>query len=584
MYLTTKCPEHGNGDCQQVIKNDKGQVLDGFSTHAVATTIAKGRYKNKAYLLYSISYDKHTSYHLIDQNDRDYPVPPLPQDRLDALVAQDGSVFSITPKGIYKNDSLILQAIREIEDAKLQNNPQGDIAAIARTTANDIITSNTKEWSVSRTTITHRGDKKNILSVYPKDVSSLVYALYRYVNVYNKGVILGKAEFGAKKDISGWAINSQNRNVGFDPQVYIDTDSMVHLLAQNSTEDVWLEMTIGYEDIDKLANITPKHTKGFEEEEALSFLVGSALSYIEWKAQNSVKGENDLFDATLDYKIASNTFLSYYMQGRYNDFQLALTYLQSKAEEKGGIQSEASKYLSGVLDINNLFSSTATLRIVSEKGKINAIATIDESGNAKDVLNYDGSVGVSNEITRYSLLVMLERGMFFGVDYTKYIMPSLLGYGKRGDVKFAVFDPKTKIEKYSIEFGYDELSYAKRYETHLSRFYIQGLGGVGLGYIDYSDDVSAVIDDKTHTLGYGGVSSPLTIVLDGSVEFGYIYQERAKLFHGLGISSQIGFRARGTYYFSGSSSDNEDNDDKLTLEYDRYDLWYGPFVSLNVIF
>ena len=219
-----------------------------------------------------------------------------------------------------------------------------------------------------------------------------------------------------------------------------------------------------------------------------------------------------------------------------------------------------------------------------EKGKLNAIASLDEGGDANSVLNYNGSVGVTNEVTRYSLLVMQERGFFYGLDYTQFQMPSLLGFGKSGDVKFAVFDPKTKIKKYSIELGYDELSYAKRYETYLSRFYIQGLGGVGLGYIDYSNEVSSTIHTRSNALGYDDVTSPLTFVFDGVLDIGYIYQNRVKLLHGLGLSSQIGIKARGTYYLSGSSSKSEDSDNKLTLEYDRYDLWYGPYVSLNLIF
>ncbi len=584
VYTDYECPKKGNGDCWPVIRDGSGKVIESFGSKASLSTLADGRYKDIAYLYYSVTYGKNTSYHLIDNRGRSYSDPSLPHDGFDARITKDRHVISITPKGIYHDNSLLLSAPAELEDGEVQNNLQGDIAVIARTEADEVITSNTKAWSISKTMLVHNGDKENILSVFPRNATTLVYAFYKYVNVYNKGIILGKADFTTKKDTSGWLLNSEKRNIGFDPEVFVDTSDIAHLIAQDSTDEHKVETTIAYKDIEKLEGFTPEHIKGFEKQKSFSFLVGTALSYLEWKAQNKVKGENDAFSAKLNYEIAANEFLSYYMQGRYNDTQLAVTYLQSKAKEQKGIQSAASKYLIGMLDFNKLFSKTSTLRIVMEKGKLNAIATLDEGGDANSVLNYNGSVGVTNEVTRYSLLVMQERGFFYGLDYTQFQMPSLLGFGKSGDVKFAVFDPKTKIKKYSIELGYDELSYAKRYETYLSRFYIQGLGGVGLGYIDYSSEVSATIHTRSNALGYDDVSSPLTFVFDGVLDIGYIYQNRVKFLHGLGLSSQIGIKARGTYYLSGSSSKSDDNDNKLTLEYDRYDLWYGPYVSLNLIF
>ena len=578
VFIDTECSK--NGVCKSVIKNHLGQTLRSYGENMSVTLLASTRYKHKAYLYYSVSYPKHTHSYLIDEKGKNYTPPPIPPNIFDALITPNGALLSVTPKGIYRNAALLLKAPLPLADAKLQNDLGGDIAAIARSENNEVFTSNTKAWSLSKTKLAARGDKRNILAVFPKNDHTTVYAFYKYVNVYNKGIVLGRSDLHNHHDTSGWLFNSQKRNIGFDPQLFIDEEERVHIVAKESTHDRWVEFVVNYHDIDALQNVVPKHIRGFEEENDLSFLVGTALSFMQWDAKNTVLKERGGVKTTPDYKIASSTFLSYYLQGRYKETRLALAYLQNKAQKQEGIASQASKYLVGTIDLGNFFSSTSTLRLVVEQGKINALASIEDPNS---VLNYDTSVGISEEIRHYSLLLLQERGVYYGFDYATFTMPSLLGFGESGNVRFCVFDPKTQISRYALEVGYDELSYAKRYESALSRFYIQGAAGIGIGYIDYSDDVATIIESTSRSLGYAGVAAPLTFVLEGSVDVGYIYQERAKLLDGLGLAWQIGVKASGSYYFSNSSAKNEE-DTKLTLQYDRYDLWYGPYVSLNLIF
>ncbi|MEA3383284.1 MAG: hypothetical protein U9Q20_01220 [Campylobacterota bacterium] len=78
----------------------------------------------------------------------------------------------------------------------------------------------------------------------------------------------------------------------------------------------------------------------------------------------------------------------------------------------------------------------------------------------------------------------------------------------------------------------------------------------------------------------------MTLAADYAMDFGYIWQQKSKTLKGLGYSTQIGYKLRGTYYGSGSSSDSESDSDSndLTLEFSRNDMWHGPYVSFNIIF
>ncbi|HIC12462.1 MAG TPA: hypothetical protein EYO75_03655 [Sulfurimonas sp.] len=72
----------------------------------------------------------------------------------------------------------------------------------------------------------------------------------------------------------------------------------------------------------------------------------------------------------------------------------------------------------------------------------------------------------------YGAYLMMERGMFIGLEHVDYTIPSAVGFsGENKSVLFYGMDPNFKIKTYSLVVGYDEISYAKRYEADLSCFY-----------------------------------------------------------------------------------------------------------------
>ena len=595
VYTSTRCSKGKNPICWPIIITNTGKELANYGSKDSVGTVASGRYKDIAYLYYSHSYKRgkeyYTDYYFTDQTGKKYNTPDVANGSLSRNITKDAKVLDVTSNGIYLNNKLILDSTFKLTHAKIQNNLKGLQSIVAVTNTNAIVVSNTKKWITSKISLTTHGDRMGILSVYPKNNSVVVYSIYKYVNSYNKGLILGRVNFDNNENISGWLFNSEKRNVGFDPSIYVKHNDII-ISAKNSSNNSYVKTVV--KDDSKLKHIVgvkPKNIEGFENEKTIAFLAGTSLSQIQWVASNKVEDENSNSQGEVTYDISKSIYKSVYFQGKYNDTQLAISHLKNEAEAKGGVQKKASQFTSMVLDIDGFFSPQSSLRIVSEKGEVNGLATwLDANGDAqKDIDGNDvKDIEISTDMNRLSFFIMKERGYYHGLDYTSYVMPSLLGFGKDGSVKFTVFDPKSKIEKLTYNIGYDELSYAKRYENNFSRLYFQGLFGLGLGKITMSDD-GAYAKQKAKEEGYDGIGSDMTIAVDYLLDFGYIIQKKAKFLRGAGYSTQIGYKLRGTYFRSGSSSkkssdDSSSESNDLTLEFERNDYWHGAYISFNLIF
>ena len=584
VYTSSKCSKGQKPVCWPVIKNNEGRTLRSYGTKDSVGTIMNGRYKNIAYLLYSHTYkagkNYKTDYYLIDNKGNTYNIPNYIS-ALDSIITKDVNILQIAQDGVYLNGNKKVQSPFKLVQAKIGNNLEGDISIIAIDDKNEIITSNTNKFINTTAKLTAHGDRGGILSTYPVNNSLAVWSVYKYVNSYNKGLLLGKVDFNSNQSFYGWVFNSELRNVGFNPEIFVD-NGIVYIATKDSSNRDKVVLSTPLNKIEEIVGITPKHILGFEEEDKFSFLVGTSASYLYWDATNEVEDEDGNSYGKVNYDISESLYTAVYLEGRAGNTQLAISYMKNKAEKKGGKTAKASKFLNAVIDFNSLFSGSSTLRILAEKGEVNGIANwdgIDIYGNP--VVNKE----FSTKIDRYAALVMKEKGYYWGFDYTKYEMPSLLGFSKDGDIKFVLFDPETKIQKLTIDFGYDELSYAKRYENNFNRWYIQGLIGAGVALVDMSDSYDEA-EKEAKAKGYDGIENKWSFALDYGLDMGYIFQRKSKTLHGFGFSTQIGIKAKGTYYLAGTTSKNSDSSDsnKLSLDFERNDIWYGPYVTFNIVF
>ena len=265
------------------------------------------------------------------------------------------------------------------------------------------------------------------------------------------------------------------------------------------------------------------------------------------------------------------------MQGRYKNTRLVVNYLKNKEKNK-----KASTFLNTFIDFDSLFT-TRSLRLVIEKGSVSGVATYkDPNGDIKTDIygNKVDKTSIQTKLQHYSLLFIANDGFYHSIDYSIYKMPSLLGYGSGSSVSFTLFDPKTKIQKFSYIYGYDELSYTKRYFKDVNKFFMEGLIGIGLANISISDkkELNKLVDEN----GYSGVDNSPALAFDYGLNIGYIFQRKSSYLKGFGISFEIGYKLRGTTYFSSTTDNNEDN--KAQLVFERNDIWHGPYANINLVF
>ena len=589
VYVSTQCPKKGK--CWPVIRNQDGKILDSYSTSASLSELSHGRYNGIAYLYYSYTHgsgkNRVTNYYLIDQNLKKYPTPNGGTG-IDSIITKDAKLLTLGHNGVYKDGTQILQS-QPIQDGVVSNNPDGDIAVVALLElSNEIMVTNLSKWKSTNVVLTKHGDRNGILSVYPKDKNNIYMAVYKNVNIYNKGLMGAHVDFAKDKTEKGWLFNSSLRNVGFDPSIYTKKDTLI-VAAKDSTNrsDVYIKITP--KDYKGLGT-TPKHILGFEDESKFDLLVGIGYTQMNWIASTDVgdipKDSKKVF-GEVKYNIGQSLYKSVYFEGRFDSTHLSIAYLQNEAKKVGGLTAKASKVLNFLLDFDGFIGDSTSLRLKATKGNINGIATfIDKHQGSTLLPNNPTETEFQSEIVTYGAYLMMERGWYSGLEYTDYTTPSAVGFsGRSKTVDYYGMDPSFKIKSASLVFGYDEISYAKRYEADLSRFYFQGFGGVGWADYTLSDAVQKKVENLTgKTINYTG-----SFTFSAQADLGYIFQQRFKAARGLGYSFTAGYKAKWAGTTTGQTENKGDGNDviikqnELELEMSRYDIWHGPYVSANFI-
>lgn len=381
--------------------------------------------------------------------------------------------------------------------------------------------------------------------------------------------------------------NSAERNVGWNPSIFIDKNTF-YVGAQDTTNRSPVYITVTSKDYIALGEELPKHIKGFEQESIIDLLVGVGISQTYWLASSSISDiSTNLEYGEVKYDIGKSLYKSIYFEGRFDTINISISYLKNKAEDIGGLTADASKILNFLIDFDGLIGDSTTLRLKVLKGNINGVATFIDNNNGSQTITADGqTTKFKSELLTYGAYLMMERGWFTGLEYTDYTTPSAVGFSDEAkQVKYYGMDPNFKIKTYSLVFGYDEISYAKRYEVNLARFYFQGLGGIG--WADYTLSSEAQQTIKTQApnknINYTG-----SLTFGAQAEFAYIFQQRFKEVRGLGYAFTAGYRAKWAGTFSGQAKDDGKDDiyinpNELELEMSRYDVWHGAFATANFI-
>jgi hypothetical protein len=596
VYVTTQCPKKGKGDCWKVIVNHKGKTLKSFSPKDTVSTIASGRYRKFATALIKRSWkcgDKYcTKQFLINDKgkkttfSKDYR---LEDKALAHIISKQNALIVLTTSSIVTvaKDGAIVDttpAPVKLTQGILRNNPDGEISAIA--VANDqIVFSNRKKWVVAEQVLSKHGDRQKILGVYPDTENVSHGIVYKYVNAYCKGLYYMKADFQGEPQIrKGWIFNSEDRNIGWEPDIHSDNRT-VFISSVNSSSGKKVHFSIPKMKLYEIEDITPEHLQnwGCFEQDA-SFLVGGGLSQVSWIANSQIE-KDDVKFLDVEYDISDSLFILAQFEGRLGDTQLSLSYLRSQAKDYVGEQAEdaggklarnASEFLFGQIDFYGLLSKSSSLRLVLEKSTINGVAKVKKN----DILHKTEEF--ESKYDRYAALVTREKGMYYGLQYEKYTMPSAVGFSDSSKrIVFADFDKEFGIDKVSFLVGYDILAYSKRYETNYRDLYFAGNMGLGLLWVNLSDEIESRAEAETGNKE--GIDAPWAFAFDAMIEVGYIWQQKIKSLNGFGYALQIGYRAKGSYMSAGQSDDG-DGTEGLALEFERYDVLHGPFVQFSMMY
>jgi len=588
LYVSKQCRKKCKKDCcWDVLRDVNGNIVRNYSTSDDVYAIARNRYKNKSYLLFAHTYGpkkkRKTKYHLVDNNLKEYDVPSF-SGNTKKLITKDANLVEASSYGVYLN-GLKQYDSKKFESIEITNNPEGDIAigGITQTTRTIFVSDfKSKKWLPANITLAQHSDTKDIFSVYP-DTNSTIYAVaYNLINIYNKGLLASSVNFKTGQTHAGWIYNYEKFNIGFNPEVYV-RDKNIVINAKNSSTGSNVSFNITPQEFAQIDKSAPQRD-GFEDESYLSFMVGAGVEMLEWYANTEVK-KDDVSYAQTDYELSGSIYKKIYLQGRAGDTQLAISYMKNEAKKVGGLTEKASETLNFFIDFNALLSKSSTLRIAYTSSNINGIATFTDFKNGATCVTPDGTqVEFETKIERYSLLVMKERGFYAGAEYTSFQTPSTVGFSNSAkNIAYYGLDPEFKIKNLEFVFGHDTAAYAKRYETNFNTLYLQGMGGLGLSYYDMSSDFEKSIKAAS---GKKIVSSDISFVVDLEIQLGYLWQQRSKMLKGLGYSFDIGVKARGSYTGSGQSddSDNTIEANEITMEMDRYDVWYGPYAYFNLMF
>jgi len=604
----SKCSGEGDSRrCWPVIVNQRGDVLQRGSGKDILSISATGRYRDQAYGLvlsgqkYAIMDDHgdterfRSDYREVIEGGRRL-VKGFRKDReiLDTIVDKNGRIIALTSKNIVsvsRDGSVtpLLSSTQRLTHGKLQNNADGAIAAIAVTVTDQILISNLQQWIITDLTLNKHGDQEKIFGVYPDSQQEVYGVVYKYVSPYNKGLYLLNADFRTSTSHSKILFNSEKRNVGFEPTIHTEGD-MIIVNTSDSTNHKSVHFRLSKAEADTSDYEVPyaRHLIDLREanERFLSFLVGSGTRYLLWQAASDVKMDDTTY-AEASYDISDALLFSAQAEARLGKIRFVLSYLQNqaqkytseKAEELGGdLTKHASRFLLGALNFDGLISESSTLRLVAEYSEINGVATIEQEEQiVEDLLEFE------TKYQRFGVLYIRERGGYWGLDYTHYTMPSVIGFSDDSkEIVYTTFDSEFGMNKISFLGGYDKLASAKRYETNYNGLYLNGNFGLGIGWYDISDAIEKEAQNQT---GTSKILQPGRLTLEGMVEIGYLFQRRSKALKGLGYVINVGYRGKGVFWSTGQFEDDEAIDaDHLALEFNRGDLLHGPFVQVSLVF
>ncbi|MFY0665204.1 MAG: hypothetical protein JXQ97_11300 [Natronospirillum sp.] len=578
------------GDCPPQLVNHDGRVLRSYPSRYEISTVAAGRHADQAFLLYRRAIpvyrdDEETfnvSYWLInDQGVRREFSPRSSTTSINSILP-DGSLLQVTNENATRADhqgrrETLITFPEGVRDFTVTTGLNSQVAIVLRLDDDTLWACSLSSCADSGISLSARGDRSEILSVYPRTEHQLYLVAYKYINAYNKGLYGAEVDLSTEHRQHGWLAHSMDRNLGFSPQVMVVDDDII-VQARNTTQRQTFAL---HHPVDSWANALnpwPDLPAQFNRESFFELQASSGVQRVNSVMWNSVEFKDDLNSgrhSRVNYELEPGWGTLFALEGRVGGRYLALSYLQQLDDRI----AKASRWLSLVLDLNRLgemSDSQTGLRFELDRAELWGAADTRLPGERQ---SFDD---ITIERLRMALYATMERGLYYGLSYQRQTQPAVVGFSnQQQDIVYSTFVPDLTVNLVQLHVGYDQLAYSRRYETNYNAFYIDGNAGFGMGWITDGGDIGdAALAEVTQT-------REERVPLFGAsfnAELGYQVQRRSSRLWGAGISAQAGYRASGYVFGQGQGEESEIESYEITRELSITGFQHGPFATLSLIF
>jgi hypothetical protein len=308
--------------------------------------------------------------------------------------------------------------------------------------------------------------------------------------------------------------------------------------------------------------------------------------------QEDLQGRGDPF--ALRYRIGSAIQNEAVLEGRVGRTRLGLSYARSLAQEVedvvlGGLDLPpvVAAQLRGVISYDRLIANH-DLQLQFRSSQMNVTVRDDN-----DPDNAQTNVFIQSDATEVWVSALNIYRMRYGLRYQNFATSvPVYTYGVGANQTEYQYLPSlsgvapVRMHDIGVIFGYSLLDYAVKYETRVSRLYLDTTLGAGIALAEFLDGANSPLAG----LPDGELRTPIVLSLFGEAEVGWLAYRRFASLSQAGLYAKIGLRTwlewRGS---SGRPSERESSDEgfdeaRYQSTFQLTDLRLGPFLQAGMVF
>lgn len=167
--------------------------------------------------------------------------------------------------------------------------------------------------------------------------------------------------------------------------------------------------------------------------------------------------------------------------------------------------------------------------------------------------------------------------LYFGFEYTEYELPTAITFTEDlNETAYIGYDPKLNTKIWSYVFGTNFKNALGNKKTNYSKFFFDGKLGAGIGKASLSKDFSQKVVAKT---GKGKIVNTNIASLEAEIDMGWGKNIVTSEFFFKKWQFFMGIRAN--YRNIIPAGESYPSEDELQLNFERNDIYYGPYAAIS---